>query len=169
MISKLKAQVGTQFTSKMEVRASERRNTPARISMERAWKYDVRGVSLRPSLSLSLSRRLHRHKHLLLFRLLQGMLNDLTTALDHEKKFKEFKEKDSEKGKCDLDVSVQVLTTGNWPTYKKPELALPAVMQPAVDQFGRFFESDAEKRKVRGGGGGGAIHSLPVLLASAPC
>ena len=66
MISKLKAQVGTQFTSKME-----------------------------------------------------GMLNDLSTALDHEKKFKEFRERDSEKGKCDLDVSVQVLTTGNWPTYKK--------------------------------------------------
>ena len=55
---------------------------------------------------------------------------------------------DSEKEKCDLDVSVQVLTTGNWPTYKKPELTLPAVMQPAVEQFERFFASDAEKRRL---------------------
>ena len=48
MISKLKVQVGTQFTSKME-----------------------------------------------------GMLNDLTTALEHEKSFKEFREKDAEKVRFD--------------------------------------------------------------------
>ncbi|GMH80749.1 hypothetical protein TL16_g08679, partial [Triparma laevis f. inornata] len=95
MISKLKAQVGSQFTSKME-----------------------------------------------------GMMNDLTTADEHDKLFKDFQKLPSETDKCPLDTSVQVLTTGNWPSYKKPELLLPKAMQPAVDQFERYFKGTNEQRRI---------------------
>ena len=96
MISKLKVQVGTQFTSKME-----------------------------------------------------GMLNDLSTALEHEKAFKDFRENDSEKSRKVLDTAVQVLTTGNWPTYQCPEIALPNQMQLAVDQFMRFYNAEGTTRRVK--------------------
>jgi cullin 1 len=96
MISKLKVQVGTQFTSKME-----------------------------------------------------GMLNDLSTALEHEKAFKEFRENDSEKSRKVLDTAVQVLTTGNWPTYQCPEISLPNQMQLAVDQFMRFYNAEGTTRRVK--------------------
>jgi len=95
MISKLKAQVGSQFTSKME-----------------------------------------------------GMMNDLSTADEHDKGFKDFQKLPHEEGKCPLDTSVQVLTTGNWPTYQKPEILLPKAMQPAVDQFARYFKVGQEQRRL---------------------
>ena len=120
MLSKLKVQVGTQFTSKME-----------------------------------------------------GMLNDLSTALEHEKSFKEFRATDSESNRDILDTSVQVLTMGNWPTYKQPEVALPRCMQPAVDQFMRFYASQENSRrltwyyslgtvKIKATYGGGKSYDLEV-------
>ena len=79
MISKLKHDVGAQFTSKME-----------------------------------------------------GMINDLATGLEHKKKFEEYAAKQDEKEKSAVNFSVQVLTTGNWPTYKAPEITLPAEMMKCV-------------------------------------
>jgi cullin 1 len=68
-----------------------------------------------------------------------------------KKKFDDYLEKNESKSddneKSKLAFSVQVLTTGNWPTYKNPQITLPAVMQKRVDSFATFY--DTEKPSAR--------------------
>jgi cullin 1 len=92
---------------------------------------------------------------------MEGMLNDLSIGADHAKSFEEFLKKDfsgdsmavispkatggvqgyssnlpankSAMGK--LDFSVQVLTTGYWPTYKPCDCMLPPIMSACTQVF----------------------------------
>lgn len=48
--------------------------------------------------------------------------------------------------KLSIDLSVSVLTTGFWPTYKSSDLALPREMVDGVEVFKEFYEADAKHR-----------------------
>jgi cullin 1 len=48
----------------------------------------------------------------------------------------------------EVDLSVTVLTTGFWPTYKFTELALPAEMVKCVETFKTFYEERTKHRKL---------------------
>lgn len=97
MISKLKMQCGTHFTSKME-----------------------------------------------------GMLSDLAVAGEQKTEF----DSKLKQTNLKLDFSVQVLTTGFWPTYKSPEVALPENMSKSMDLFKDWHDKKHQRRKLAW------IHSL---------
>jgi len=93
MITKLKLQCGTQFTSKME-----------------------------------------------------GMFNDLAVGVDQKK---EFDNKMKEHDNIKMDFSVQVLTTGFWPTYKSPAVALPSGLSECMDIFEGWHAKKHAARKLK--------------------
>lgn len=91
MISKLKMQCGTHFTSKME-----------------------------------------------------GMLSDLAVGADQKGEFDEqMKQHD-----CKIDFSVQVLTTGFWPTYKSPSITIPDEMSQCMNVFKTWHDKRHQQRKL---------------------
>jgi cullin 1 len=84
MISKLKLQCGTQFTSKLE-----------------------------------------------------GMMNDLVGQEKQEKEFREFQ--DAQASRPTVDFSVQVLTSGFWPTSVTMPIVLPPALAACTKQFGEWY------------------------------
>lgn len=92
MITKLKMQCGTQFTSKME-----------------------------------------------------GMLADLAVAGQQRQEFDERMQQES----IGLDFSVQVLTTGFWPTYKSPEVTLTSSMTKCQHVFVEWHTKKHEHRRLQ--------------------
>jgi cullin 1 len=91
MISKLKMQCGTHFTSKME-----------------------------------------------------GMLSDLAVGADQKGEFDE----QIKQHNCKMDFSVQVLTTGFWPTYKSPAITVPDEMTKNMDIFKTWHDKRHQQRKL---------------------
>ena len=69
---------------------------------------------------------------------MEGMVTDLSIGVDHEKEFKEHYDAlvaGGGGGGSSLDFSVQVLTTGYWPTYPAFDLNLPPEMTRASTVF----------------------------------
>ncbi len=91
MISKLKMQCGTHFTSKME-----------------------------------------------------GMLSDLAVGADQKGEFDEQMKLHNSK----IDFSVQVLTTGFWPTYNSPNIAIAPEMTKCLDIFKNWHDRRHQQRKL---------------------
>jgi len=91
MISKLKMQCGTHFTSKME-----------------------------------------------------GMLSDLAVGADQKGEFDEQMKVHNSK----IDFSVQVLTTGFWPTYNSPNIAIAPEMTKCIDIFKSWHDQRHQQRKL---------------------
>lgn len=83
---------------------------------------------------------------------MEGMLNDLSIGGDHAKSFEDYCNK--EPNKIKIDFTVQVLTTGYWPTYKALELNLPSNMQRCLVIFKDFYDSKTNHRRLQW------IHSL---------
>lgn len=48
--------------------------------------------------------------------------------------------------KLSIDLSVTVLTTGFWPTYKSIEVALPREMVEGVEVYRHYYDSDSKHR-----------------------
>ena len=51
--------------------------------------------------------------------------------------------------KLDADLTVQVLTTGFWPTYKSDDLNLPTVMLQCIETFKAFYDTRTSHRRLR--------------------
>jgi cullin 1 len=78
---------------------------------------------------------------------MEGMLNDLSIGADHAKSFEEYLKVASSANAVNahtqalvqamgkIDFSVQVLTTGYWPTYKTCDVNLPTTMQKCTQVF----------------------------------
>lgn len=72
---------------------------------------------------------------------MEGMVTDLQLARDKAAAFQEWKDRSGRQ--FAVDVSVTVLTTGFWPTYKAMDLALPAEMVEGIEAFREFYEREA--------------------------
>ncbi len=83
---------------------------------------------------------------------MEGMVTDLTLAKDTQTLFESWLankgDSSSAAGGNKLDMTVTVLTTGFWPTYKFVELNLPAEMVAGVEQFKQFYETRSAHRKL---------------------
>mmetsp|Transcript_11025 Transcript_11025/g.19100 ORF Transcript_11025/g.19100 Transcript_11025/m.19100 type:complete len:748 (-) Transcript_11025:342-2585(-) len=77
---------------------------------------------------------------------MEGMVTDLQLARDKQKAFQDWM--DSKAKTLPIDVSVTVLTTGFWPTYKTIELALPREMVEGVQLFAEFYDLENKHRKL---------------------
>ncbi|KAK9815921.1 hypothetical protein WJX72_012009 [[Myrmecia] bisecta] len=77
---------------------------------------------------------------------MEGMVTDLQLAREKQQTFEDWKKGQAKQ--LDIDLSVTVLTTGFWPTYKSVDLALPKEMAEGVEQFKAFYEATTKHRKL---------------------
>merc|ERR1719253_371365 len=75
---------------------------------------------------------------------MEGMLNDLAVGSEQKSEFDQRMEQQETK----LSFGVQVLTTGNWPSYKAPEVALPPQMTKCMDVFKEWHDAKHQKRRL---------------------
>jgi cullin 1 len=75
---------------------------------------------------------------------MEGMLGDLAVGAGQRSEFgNQMRTVDTK-----LDFSVQVLTTGFWPTYKSPAIALTPQMSKCMDIFKDWHDQKHQKRKL---------------------
>ena len=83
---------------------------------------------------------------------LEGMVTDMNLSSDMQTAFSEhIREKEV---KLDTDLTVQVLTTGFWPTYKSDDLNLPKELVACIETFRAFYDGRTSHRRLRW------VHSL---------
>ncbi|KAL6210423.1 hypothetical protein ACLB2K_015655 [Fragaria x ananassa] len=78
---------------------------------------------------------------------MEGMVTDLTVARDNQVNFEEYL-KSNENVSPGMDLTVTVLTTGYWPSYKSFDLNLPEEMVRCVEVFKAFYETKTKHRKL---------------------
>mmetsp|Transcript_502 Transcript_502/g.1078 ORF Transcript_502/g.1078 Transcript_502/m.1078 type:complete len:741 (+) Transcript_502:66-2288(+) len=76
---------------------------------------------------------------------MEGMLNDLAVGSEQKSEFDRRMELQQENS---LSFGVQVLTTGNWPSYKAPEVALPPQMSKCMDVFKEWHDAKHQNRRL---------------------
>jgi cullin 1 len=79
---------------------------------------------------------------------MEGMLNDLAIGADHQGDF----EKHIKATAADTSMesfSVQVLTTGYWPTYKTMEVNLPPSMVKCTQLFKDYYDKKTSHRRLQ--------------------
>ncbi|XP_008802121.1 cullin-1-like [Phoenix dactylifera] len=78
---------------------------------------------------------------------MEGMVTDLTLARENQSSFEEYLNSNSQ-ANPGIDLTVTVLTTGFWPSYKSFDLNLPAEMVKCVEVFKEFYQTKTKHRKL---------------------
>ncbi|KAF7804825.1 cullin-1 [Senna tora] len=78
---------------------------------------------------------------------MEGMVTDLTLARDNQTSFEEYLNNNPHVNPG-IDLTVSVLTTGFWPSYKSFDLNLPSEMVKCVEVFKVFYETKTSHRKL---------------------
>lgn len=78
---------------------------------------------------------------------MEGMVTDLTLARENQTSFEEYLS-NNQNAHPGIDLSVTVLTTGFWPSYKSSDLNLPSEMVKCVEVFKGFYETKTKHRKL---------------------
>ncbi|CAJ1878959.1 unnamed protein product [Sphenostylis stenocarpa] len=78
---------------------------------------------------------------------MEGMVVDLALARDNQMKFEEYL-RDNSHANPGIDLTVTVLTTGFWPSYKSYDLNLPSEMIRCLEVFKGFYETKTKHRKL---------------------
>ncbi|KAJ1687745.1 Cullin family protein [Rhynchospora pubera] len=78
---------------------------------------------------------------------MEGMVTDLTLARENQTQFEEYLNSNPQAGPG-IDLTVTVLTTGFWPSYKSFDLNLPSEMVKCVEVFKEFYQTKTKHRKL---------------------
>ncbi|KAK6930135.1 Cullin, N-terminal [Dillenia turbinata] len=78
---------------------------------------------------------------------MEGMVTDLTLARENQTNFEEYLS-NNPNANPGIDLTVTVLTTGFWPSYRSFDLNLPAEMVRCVEVFREFYQSKTKHRKL---------------------
>ncbi|KAF3664459.1 Cullin-1 [Capsicum annuum] len=78
---------------------------------------------------------------------MEGMVTDLTLARESQNNFQEYLSNNAA-ASPGIDLTVTVLTTGFWPSYKSSDLSLPAEMVKCVEVFKEFYQTKTKHRKL---------------------
>ncbi|GLJ46218.1 hypothetical protein SUGI_0973740 [Cryptomeria japonica] len=78
---------------------------------------------------------------------MEGMVTDLTLAKENQGNFDDYLNENSH-AHPGIDLTVTVLTTGFWPSYKSFDLNLPAEMVRCVEVFKQFYQTKTKHRKL---------------------
>ncbi|KAH9328425.1 hypothetical protein KI387_000533, partial [Taxus chinensis] len=78
---------------------------------------------------------------------MEGMVTDLTLAKENQGNFEEYLNENPHTHPG-IDLTVTVLTTGFWPSYKSFDLNLPAEMVKCVEVFKEFYQTKTKHRKL---------------------
>ncbi|XP_015087426.1 cullin-1-like [Solanum pennellii] len=76
---------------------------------------------------------------------MEGMVTDLTLAKENQNDFQEYLSNNASTG---IDLTVTVLTSGFWPSYKSCDLSLPVEMAKCVQVFNEFYQTTTKHRKL---------------------
>lgn len=81
---------------------------------------------------------------------LEGMFNDMRISRETRDKYKSHKRSQEASGESakGIDIEVDVLTTGYWPSQNVPPCTLPPVVQEAIDRFSSFYLNTHTGRKL---------------------
>lgn len=75
------------------------------------------------------------------------MITDISLATDLKKNYDGFKATDGESSNI-ADISVTVLTTGFWPSYKHDQMQIPLELMGCLDSFTRFYDTHKKHTKL---------------------
>lgn len=78
---------------------------------------------------------------------LEGMFNDMRISRETREEYKKFKRSDKTV-KDTMDMDVDVLTAGYWPSHNLPSCTLPTQVQAAIDHFAEFYLGKHTGRKL---------------------
>lgn len=78
---------------------------------------------------------------------MEGMVTDLTLARENQNNFEEYLA-NNPAANPGIDLTVTVLTTGFWPSYKSFDINLPSEMVKCVEVFKGFYETKTKHRKL---------------------
>ncbi|KAL9245428.1 hypothetical protein vseg_019086 [Gypsophila vaccaria] len=78
---------------------------------------------------------------------MEGMVTDMTLAKENQSQFEDYIQENPNVNPG-LDMSVTVLTTGFWPSYKSSDLTLPAEMVKGIEVFKQFYATKTKHRKL---------------------
>ncbi|XP_059648642.1 cullin-1-like [Cornus florida] len=78
---------------------------------------------------------------------MEGMVTDLTLARENQSNFEEYLSNNAN-ANPGIDLTVTVLTTGFWPSYKSFDLNLPEEMVKCVEVFEEFYQTKTKHRKL---------------------
>ena len=78
---------------------------------------------------------------------LEGMFNDMRISRETREEYKKFKRSDKNT-RDNMDMDVDVLTTGYWPSQNVPPCTLPPQVQSAIDNFSSFYLGKHTGRKL---------------------
>nr|GEV02965.1 cullin-1-like [Tanacetum cinerariifolium] len=78
---------------------------------------------------------------------MEGMVTDLALAKENHSQFNEYLSNNPLAGPG-IDLTVTVLTTGFWPSYKSSDLCLPVEMVRCVEVFKEFYQTKTKHRKL---------------------
>lgn len=78
---------------------------------------------------------------------LEGMVNDIGVSADHQKVLSDYLK--AQNINVGPELSVTVLTTGFWPTYKSDDITLPQELANCVQEFTKFYETRTSHRRLR--------------------
>ncbi|KAA8549190.1 hypothetical protein F0562_000874 [Nyssa sinensis] len=78
---------------------------------------------------------------------MEGMVTDLTLARENQNHFEDYLN-NNPIANPGIDLTVTVLTTGFWPSYKSSDLSLPAEMVKCVEVFKEFYQTKTKHRKL---------------------
>ncbi|CAI9109047.1 OLC1v1008784C1 [Oldenlandia corymbosa var. corymbosa] len=78
---------------------------------------------------------------------MEGMVTDMTLVKENQQHFAEYL-RGNPRVHPGIDLTVTVLTTGFWPTYKSSDLNLPAEMVKCVEAFKGYYQTKTKHRKL---------------------
>jgi len=85
---------------------------------------------------------------------LEGMFNDMRISRDMRDSYKAHKRSEQDEGEADssrvkpIDIEVDVLTNGYWPSQNVPPCTLPIPVQGAINKFSTFYLEKHTGRKL---------------------
>jgi cullin 3 len=82
---------------------------------------------------------------------LEGMFNDMRISRDMRDAYKTYKRNQELHGECaarQVEIEVDVLTNGYWPSQNVPPCTLPQSIQEAIDRYSRYYLEKHTGRKL---------------------
>lgn len=79
---------------------------------------------------------------------LEGMFNDMRISKDMRDSYKNHRRMPGQQNQGKIDMEVDVLTNGYWPSQNVPPCTLPQSVQDAIDSFSKFYLEKHTGRKL---------------------
>lgn len=80
---------------------------------------------------------------------LEGMFKDMELSSDINIAFRQHMQYYMGREECNVDLTVNILTMGNWPTYRSCSVTLPGIMLRYQESFEKFYLSKHNGRKLQ--------------------